>query len=337
MNFRPDEEDDFEVPPEASNGPEDFAQMLQDSFARADAKLSVGQKIRAEVLSVGKEYVIVSTGRREDGFVPAAELLDAEGKPRVKRGERIDLYVASMRGSQVFLSPNSGRRVSVGDARGDAHAAAKSQLVEGQVVKGPIKRLEKFGAFVEIAPGIEALAHVSELSWARVKDPSDLYKVGDLVSGTILRIEGDGGRLKVAITLKAAAHNPWANLPSHIAVGNVVSGRVTRCMSFGAFVELQPGMEGLIPLSEMSATKRVTRADEFAKEGSTVSVLVKHIDPDAKRISLSLKGAANQAEALDESENIREYKAKQASREKAASGGMGALGAKLQAALEKKK
>lgn len=311
----------------------DFAKMLNESFSKSDRKLSVGQKINAEVLSVGKEYVIVSTGGRFDGFVNADELKDESGQSKVKRGDRIDLFVTFIKGSEIFLSPRSGRRVSIAETKASQQADAKSQLQEGQKVRGPVKRIENFGLFVEIAPGIEALAHVSELSWTRVNNPADLYKVGDVVSGTILRIEGEG-RLKVSITLKSEASDPWRNLPSHIAVGNVVSGKVTRCMAFGSFVELQPGMEGLIPLSEMSSSKRVSRADEFAKEGAVVNVLIKNIDPQAKRISLSLKGAANQAEMLNESENIKEYAATQRQQKTL---GAGAFGAKLQAALEKKK
>ncbi|MBS1984471.1 MAG: S1 RNA-binding domain-containing protein [Bdellovibrionales bacterium] len=333
MTFKKDFPDSDQ---DGENPSSDFEQMLNDSFRQADRKLSVGQKINAEVLSVGKEHIIVSTGTRYDGFVSAAELKDEAGNSKVKRGDRIDLYVTFIKGSEIFLSPNSGRKVTIAETRGLEQNAAKNSLTEGQAIKGTVKRLEDFGAFVEIAPGIEALAHVSELSWSRVNKPSDLLKVGDIVNGSILRIAQEGPRLKVSITLKPAASNPWKNLPEGIAVGKVVSGKVTRCMAFGAFVELQPGMEGLIPLSEMSATKRVSRADEFAKEGSVVAVLIKNIDPDAKRISLSLKDAATQAAVQGEADNMREYAESQAKRQKAAPS-LGALGAKLQAAMEKKK
>lgn len=329
--FRDDEDADS-----GAQGSDDFAAMLNESFRSADRKLSVGQKINAEVLSVGKEHIIVSTGTRHDGFVSAMEMKDAEGKPTVKRGDRIDLYVTFVKGSEIFLSPNSGRKVSLAEKKSIEQSEPKHQLQEGQSVKGAVKRIETFGLFVEIAPGLEALAHVSELSWQRVNNPGDLYKVGDVVNGTVLRIEGDSKRLKVSITLKSAAKDPWKTLGGDIAVGRVVSGKVTRCMPFGSFVELQPGMEGLIPMSEMSATKRVSRADEFAPEGAVLSVLIKNIDPGAKRISLSLKDAAQHAAMLGESENIRDYQAAQA-KQQASSGGMGALGAKLQAALEKKK
>ena len=336
MTFKKDNSDTEETNDSASNEMNDFAKMLNESFSQTERKLKVGQRINAEVLSVGKEHVIVSTGTRFDGFVSSDELKDAEDKPTVKRGDRIDLYVTFIKGSEIFLSPNSGRKVTIAETRGLEQTAAKNSLQEGQSVKGTVKRLESFGAFVEIAPGIEALAHVSELSWSRVNNPSDLLKVGDIVNGSILRIEEAGPRLKISITLKPAASNPWKNLPPEIAVGKVFSGKVTRCMPFGAFVELQPGMEGLIPLSEMSATKRVSRAEDCVKEGEVVAVLIKNIDAAAKRVSLSLKDAANQASILNESENVREYAATQAAKQKA-SPSMGAFGAKLQAAMEKKK
>jgi len=391
----------------------DFEQMLQESFGKSDRKLSVGDRIKAEVLSVGKEQVIVSTGTRLDGFVQAAELLNDKGESTVKSGDHVDLFVTYLKGSQVFLSPNptsqnlaediqqafsSGlpvegrvdsvnkggfqvivmgkpafcpmsqmdmkriekpeiyvgqkfpfkitqiteggrnvvlsRRQLLEEGQGAMLASFKDERKVGDIVSGTVKRVEPFGAFIEIAPGVEGLAHVSELAWSRVTNPADIVKPGQVVKATILRMEQEERRMKISLTLKQAEGNPWLNLPAQIQTGRVVSGKVTRCMPFGAFVELQPGVEGLVPLSEMSSTKRVNSAEEVVKPGDQITVLIKEINPSAKRISLSIKGAVDQAASESESQDIRDYEAAQAARG-AASGSLGALGAKLQAALEK--
>ena len=394
----------------------DFEQMLTESFGKGDRKISVGDRIKSEVLSVGKDNVIVSTGTRHDGFVPAAQLLNDQGTSKVKVGDHIDLFVTYVKGPQVYLSPNptaqnladdiaqayaqnlaiegrvegvnkggfqviimnkaafcpisqmdlkriekpedyvgkrfefkitqvteGGRNVVVSRRRvleenqGAALSTFQDQRKPGDIVSGTVKRLESFGAFIEIAPGLEGLAHISELGWTRVKDPKDAVEVGQVVSAKILRIENDGGRLKISLTLKQSENDPWQNLPAEIQSGRVVSGKVTRCMPFGAFVELQPGIEGLVPLSEMSHTKRVTRSDEFMKEGEVVSVVVKDINPQSKRISLSLKEAGEVAANISEKEDMKNYMASQAASQKSSANSMGDLGAKLQAAMAKKK
>jgi small subunit ribosomal protein S1 len=391
----------------------DFEQMLNESFGKSDRKLSTGDKIKAEVISVGKEQVIVSTGTRFDGFVQASEFIGADGQSKVKSGDIVELFVTYIKGAQVFLStspsgqalaegiqealtsglPLEGRVESVNkggfqvnilgkpcfcpmsqmdtkriekpeeyigqkfqfkitqiteggrnivisrrkileEGQGAQMAHFKDQRKVGDVVTGTVKRVEAFGAFIEIAPGVEGLAHVSELAWTRVSNPADIVKPGQVVSATIIRLEQEERRLKISLTLKQASGDPWQNLPAQIKAGRVVTGKVTRLMPFGAFVELQPGVEGLVPLSEMSSTKRVNSADEVVKAGEQVTVLIKEINPQAKRISLSIKGAVDAAASESESQDIREYQASQAAR--STSGGLGDLGAKLQAALDKK-
>jgi small subunit ribosomal protein S1 len=180
------------------------------------------------------------------------------------------------------------------------------------------------------------LAHISQLSWERVSKPSDLLNVGDVVTAKITKIDNDGPRMKIGLSLKDEASDPWKNTPSHIKVGNVVSAKITRCMPFGAFAELAPGLEGLIPLGQLAAGKRVSSADEVVKAGDEVSVLVKEIQSDRKRISLSMKDAADQAASLSEAQDIADYQATE-SAQKASSSLGGSLADKLQAALDGKK
>jgi small subunit ribosomal protein S1 len=371
----PSDDDDLDSPAPARSP--DFARMLEESFSQTRRKLSVGDKVKGEVLVVGKEDVFVSTGPQAEGVVARRDLLGEDGQPRCKVGDVLDLFVVQVKGGEVRLSPNptaknladdledafdmmlpvEGKVVEVvkGGFRVQMHgklafcpvsqmdvkyvetpeeyvgrklafritqfaeggrnivvsrrkvleeereASAGSFLEqhrEGDVVPGRVARLEKFGAFVELAPGMDGLCHISELSWSRVAETHEAVQVGQQVRVKILKIEpGEKGQ-RISLSIKQADGEPWEKLPADVRPGNVVAGKVTRCAKFGAFVELAPGIEGLIPLSEMSYTKRVLRAEECVREGEPVVVMVKDVDGAAKRISLSLKDAGQDPWAL---------------------------------------
>ena len=303
----------------------DFEKMLESSFEQKERRLKIGDKINAEVLSVGKERVIVSTGTRVDGIVDVHDLAAQLTAGTVKPGTRLDLFVTSIHGEEVFLAPGRSSSVS---------RTLDSNYNMGMPVKGKVVRLESFGAFVEIAPGQEAMAHVSEISWARIKHPGDLLKLGDMVSGEIVSVDTAGRRPKIAITLKQADTDPWKNLPNHVRAGQVVSAKVTRLAPFGAFVELCNGVEGLVPLSEMSREKRINRAEEVVSIGQEISVLIKDITPATRRASLSIKAATDAATGLSEAEDLRAYAARQASQNKQSS--TSDFAAKIQAAMKNK-
>jgi len=338
--------DDYEIEMDQSNKSQDgdFEQLLKSSFQKKETRLSVGSKIKAEVLSVGKENIIVSTGTRTDGIVALQDLLDSNGKKDIKVGDILELYVTQMRSESILLSPylsqysSKSRQGYKNKAAPDSAAAAKTsfrdQLKIGTQIQGKVTRIEPFGAFIELAPGTEGLAHVSELSWTRIKDPSEVVKVGDLVMVQVLNIEQGDRKMKISLTLKDASKNPWQNIPSHIQAGRVVLGKVTRCAPFGAFVELAPGMDGLVPLSELSSSKRVNNAEEVVTIGQEVSVLVKEVNPETKRISLSIKAATDAAASASEAQDIQDYAKQQSVRSKQ---GSSDFAAKMLAALNKKK
>ena len=171
--------------------------------------------------------------------------------------------------------------------------AFMAELTEDAVIEGHVVRLVPFGAFVALAPGVEGLVHISELSWSRLDTPEQAVKVGDRLQVKVLSIkEGDkAGTKKIALSVKQAMGDPWADVTSRIKVGGKLMGKVTRCANFGAFVELFPGIEGLVHISEMSYTRRVMRPEEVVAPGDEIMVMVKEIDPDRKRISLSIKEA----------------------------------------------
>lgn len=362
---------------EAKGSASEFAQMLADSFKKPSKRLSVGDKIKGEILVIGKEEVFVSTGTVTDGTVSRRDMVGPEGQFEFKVGDKLDLFVTMVRGTQITLSPNptsknfsddlqdaynnrqpvegrvvelckgglrvnihgkiafcpigqidtartetgeefigkklefsitqfsgGGRNIVVSrrrlleQQRDASQGSFAQERKEGDIVTGKVKRIEPFGAFVEVAPGIDGLLHISELSYTRVQDPTEVVAIGQEVRVKILKTESVEGRLKISLSLKQVGPEPWANIPGELKEGQIVPGRVTRCVKFGAFVEVAPGLEGLIPLSEMSHTKRVMRSDELIKEGESIMVLIKEMHPETKRISLSLRDAGEDPWAL---------------------------------------
>ena len=172
-------------------------------------------------------------------------------------------------------------------------AAFYEILKTGETYTGKVTRIMPFGAFVELAPGVEGMVHISELSWSRLEKPEDLVAPGDTLTVRVIKIEKSDrkGQKKIGISAKQALGNPWETVGSQFSVGSRVTGKVTRCMKFGAFVEIAPGIEGLVHISEMSYTKRVIHPADEVSSGQNVSVMIKEIDADKHRISLSLKDA----------------------------------------------
>ncbi|MGA6926729.1 MAG: 30S ribosomal protein S1 [Desulfosarcina sp.] len=171
--------------------------------------------------------------------------------------------------------------------------AFMAQLDEEAIFEGTVVRIMPFGAFVALVPGVEGLVHISELSWSRLDTPEQAVKVGDRLQVKLLGIkEGDKpGTKKISLSVKQAMGDPWTEAPNRVRVGDKLMGKVTRCANFGAFIELFPGIEGLVHISEMSYTRRVMRPEEVVAPGDEIMVMVKEFDPDRKRISLSIKDA----------------------------------------------
>jgi len=172
-------------------------------------------------------------------------------------------------------------------------AAFYETLKTGETYTGKVTRIMPFGAFVELVPGVEGMVHISELSWSRVEKPDDLVAPGDSLTVRVIKIDDDDkqGRKKIGLSAKQAQGNPWETVDTKFTVGSRVTGRVTRCMKFGAFVEIAPGIEGLVHISEMSYTKRVLHPADEVSPGQNVSVMIKEIDIEKRRVSLSLKDA----------------------------------------------
>jgi small subunit ribosomal protein S1 len=160
----------------------------------------------------------------------------------------------------------------------------------GTRVAGKVVSITNYGAFIELEPGIEGLVHISEMSWTRnVRHPSKLVSIGETIEAVVLKV--DPSEEKISLGMKQTETDPWTVLPLKYPVGTRITGKVRNLTSFGAFVEIEPGIDGLIHISDMSWTKRVQHPSEVVKKGDTVDVVILNIDSDNKRISLGLKQA----------------------------------------------
>src|SRR3954449_398620 len=160
----------------------------------------------------------------------------------------------------------------------------------GTRVSGKVVSITNYGAFIELEPGIEGLVHISEMSWTRnVRHPSKLVSIGEAIEAVVLKV--DPNEEKISLGMKQTEQDPWMVLPLKYPVGTRISGKVRNLTSFGAFVEIEPGIDGLIHISDMSWTKRVQHPSEVVKKGDTVDVVILNIDSENKRISLGLKQA----------------------------------------------
>ncbi|KOP63856.1 30S ribosomal protein S1 [Bacillus sp. FJAT-18019] len=160
-----------------------------------------------------------------------------------------------------------------------------SELQEGQVLEGTVQRLTQFGAFVDVG-GVDGLVHVSEIAWSHVDKPADVLSEGDQVRVKVLKVDPEKG--KISLSIKAAAPGPWETAGEQFKTGDIVTGVVKRLVNFGAFVELAPGVEGLVHISQISH-KHIGTPQEVLKEGQEVQVKVLDINTSEQRVSLSIK------------------------------------------------
>ncbi|MGD8251516.1 MAG: 30S ribosomal protein S1 [Desulfobacterales bacterium] len=219
-------------------------------------------------------------------FCPGSQIDIRPGtSPEVHIGQEYRFLVTQLdeRGRNIVLS----RRRLLEAERDAARKAILAEISEGDTVEGTVVKLMPYGAFVDIGSGVEGMVHISELSWSRIETPEAVCREGDHLSVKILTIEKDGKR--ISLSVKQATGDPWESLGDRFASGQTVSGTVTRLAPFGAFVEIAPGVEGLVHLSEMSYVKRVHKAEEVVSTGDAVSVVIKDVDIRSRRVSLSLR------------------------------------------------
>jgi ribosomal protein S1 len=249
------------------------------------SSVAVGQTVEARVIETNKGGLSVDVNGIR-GFLPISQI-------DLYRVENVEQYVnqrliclvteVDKEERNLVLS----RRAMLEKEREENRERIWQELAVGQIREGIVRSVREFGAFVDLG-GLDGLVHVSELSWQRVQDVGTLVQPGQKVKVVVLKIDAESR--KVGLGMKQLMTSPWDNVADKYASGRTVSGKVTRIMDFGAFVELEPGIEGLIHVSEL-APQRVRRVADVVQPGRDVEVKVLSVDPAQKRISLSLKAA----------------------------------------------
>lgn len=246
--------------------------------------LEPGQIVEARVTGVNKGGLELDVANHR-AFMPASQV-------DIHRIEDLSVFVGEKLACKVIRIDRGGRgnitlsrRDVVAEQREQMQKELRTKLTEGQEVQGIVKSIVPFGAFVDIG-GVDALLHVSDMSHDRVNKPETIVKVGDTVKAKILKLDWENNRHKLG--LKQMAPDPWDAALSQIAEGEVVSGRVTKLMEFGAFVEITEGVEGLVHISELS-WQRVAKTSDAIQPNTVVQVKVLKVDKDARKISLSVK------------------------------------------------
>ena len=345
---------------------ESFAELLEESLAQS--QLTPGSIIKAEVVSVGPEMVVVRAGLKSEGVIPVEQFRGPDGTVEVQPGDVVDValdaiedgmgetrlsherakrlrawseletafrdgavvtgvingkvkggFTADLNGVRAFL-PGSlvdvrpvrdatfleGRplqfkiikfdqkrnnvvvsRRAVVEAEGGAEREAlSSQIVEGAILKGVVKNLTDYGAFVDLG-GVDGLLHITDMAWRRVRNPSEVVSVGQELEVKVLRYDRE--RNRVSLGLKQLGEDPWIDIARRHPVASRTFGRVTNVTEYGCFVEIEPGVEGLVHLSEMDWTTRNINPSKVVHIGDEIEVMVLEIDEERRRISLGMK------------------------------------------------
>ncbi len=254
----------------------------------------------------------------EELEVAHEEEREVEGKimSRIKGGMMVDIGVkAFLPGSQIDLTPVRdldglvgktfpfkiikinhrrgnvviSRRALLEETRDKKRKTTLSTLAEGQLIEGTVKNITDYGAFLDLG-GIDGLLHITDISWGRVGHPSDMFSVGDKLEVLVLKYDRDSGR--ISLGLKQKTDDPWANVESTFPQGSRVQGKVVSLTDYGAFVELKPGVEGLVHVSEMSWAHEVRHPSRVVAVGEQIEAQVLHVDQHGRKISLGMKQTA---------------------------------------------
>ena len=260
---------------------------FEKAWRRIEAAADSGEPVEGAVIEVVKGGLIIDLGVR--GFLPAS-LVDIRRVPNLDEymGQAIECKVIELNRSRnnVVLS----RRAVLEEQRKEDRERILDRLQPGQVVEGTISNIVDFGAFVDL-DGIDGLIHISELSWSHVNHPSEILSIGDKVTVKVLDI--DRQRQRISLGLKQTQEDPWQRVVDTYNVGDELEGTVTKVVTFGAFVEILDGVEGLVHISEL-AQHHVENPREIIQPGDPVRVKILEIDSERRRLSLSIKRVEGQ-------------------------------------------
>ena len=314
---------------------ESFADMLENSIKT----LNTGDKVTGTVVAITPTEIQVDLGTKHAGYIPVSELTDdptAKVEELVKVGDENETFVVRVNDQEgvvtlskkrldvvkgweeieaarenetvldgVVTEVNRARRRVVGSIsrvmRAERAAAAEkvwAEIEDGKHYTGVVKSLTSYGAFVDIG-GVDGMVHISELSWSRIKHPSEVVKVGDTVE--VYVISADKEKKKISLGMKDHSQDPWTVFTSTYEVGDVANVRVVKLMTFGAFAEIVPGVDGLIHISQI-ADHRIEKPGDVLAEGDKVDVKITDVDMENQKVSLSIRALLEEAPAEEDEE-----------------------------------
>lgn len=242
-----------------------------------------GGTIEGKVKAVVKGGLLVNIG--VEAFLPASQV-------DITSPKNLQGYVGNTyRFKVVKLHPERqnivlSRRELIEQERQERRTRLLNELVPGDVIKGTVKNITDFGAFIDLN-GLDGLLHITDISWGRISHPSEMLKVGQELDVVVLDVNREKERVSLGLKQKSA--NPWDNIESKYPVGSKVKGKVVNLVPYGAFVELEPGVEGLVHVTELSWTKRVAKASDVLKQGQEVEAMVLGINREEQKISLGMR------------------------------------------------
>lgn len=278
----------------------------QEDWNEAQRLMDSGDIFDGEVTGHNKGGVIVPFGRLR-GFIPASQVMGMVQRSESNtRGDRLEEMVGKHLKLKVIEVNQKRRRLILSERaamkewRAEKKLRLMNELEAGQERSGVVTNLMNFGAFVDLG-GADGLVHVSELAWHRVKHPKDILDVGEKVQVYVLDVDKQNER--IALSIKRLKADPWSQVESKYAVGDIVEGEVTNLTDFGAFARIEAGIEGLIHISELSEAK-VNHPREIIHRGQRVTVRIISIDIERQRIGLSLKRAPQPLHEEEEGDEI---------------------------------
>ncbi len=260
---------------------------FEKAWRRIEAAAESGEPVEGTVIEVVKGGLILDLGVR--GFLPAS-LVD------IRRVQNLDEFMGTKLECKVIELNRSrnnvvlSRRAVLEEERKEVREQILGRLQPGQVVEGKISNIVDFGAFVDLE-GIDGLIHISELSWSHVNHPSEVISIGDTVRVKVLDIDRD--RQRISLGLKQTQEDPWQRVLNEYKEGDTVEGKVTKIVAFGAFVQILPGVEGLVHISEL-AQHHVESPAEVVRPGDELKVKILEVDDSRRRLSLSVKRVEGQ-------------------------------------------
>ena len=293
--------------------------QLEDAFR---ARLAVSGKVESQVKG---GYTVTVAGLR--AFCPGSQIDTLRDTDPVSHIGRVYTFRITEFRDDGRKFVVSRRALQEDEARAKAEELRQT-LTVGAVVTGRVASVRDFGAFVDLG-GIQGLLHVSEMGWSRVNDPAQMFKPGDEITVKILRIDSKPGEDKIALGLKQLTDDPWSQAAEKYPVGQVAQGQISRLAEFGVFVELEPGVVGLVPVSEAGLSAQADVKKAF-RVGDKLGVSVLEIDAPGRRMRLSIKAIGEAAEAAE----VRDYTARADAESESAR--FGSLADKLRGAWGKK-